>query len=246
MASGQVPATPHHLSDPPRNLADMEETAPGTPPDPGTAPSAPDADGTLFVQFAGFADSVRDFYTCLGQVLARYDLDSGEYQGFKELLLDYVEAITEDVSFRAPRIPAALDTLWPRLPRLLEQLDTHAQGLPGLPAQSEGRTETRVQRSRGRELTDWEGLRGLVQGHRRAGQPGRPTARRHTAGPPVAAGQRQADAALGHRRDVAAPGPVAAGPVVRRGRAAEGEGRGRRRPPSVPERPDEERRLTQS
>ncbi len=57
---------------------------------------------TLFVQFTGFADSVRDFYAYLGQVLARYDLDGGEYQGFKELLLDYVEAITEDVSFRTP------------------------------------------------------------------------------------------------------------------------------------------------
>ncbi|MFI9626990.1 TIGR02677 family protein [Streptomyces sp. NPDC052042] len=112
---------------------------------------------TLFVQFSGFADSVRDFYAYLGQVLARYDLDSREYQGFKELLLDYVEAITEDVSFRAPRISAALDALWPRLPGLLKQLNTHAQGLAGLP---EGRTETRVQRSRGRELSDWEGLRG--------------------------------------------------------------------------------------
>lgn len=115
---------------------------------------------TLFVQFAGFADSVRDFYAYLGQVLARYDLDSGEYQGFKELLLDYVEAITEDVSFRAPRISAALDALWPHLPGLLEQLDAHAQGLAGLPTQSESRTETRVQRSRGREFADWEGLRG--------------------------------------------------------------------------------------
>ncbi len=115
---------------------------------------------TLFVQFTEFADSVRDFYAYLGQVLARYDLDSTEYQGFKELLLDYVEAITEDVSFRAPRISAALDTLWPHLPGLLSQLDAHAQGLTGLSAEGDGRPETRVQRSRGREQADWEGLRG--------------------------------------------------------------------------------------
>ncbi|MFE1521368.1 TIGR02677 family protein [[Kitasatospora] papulosa] len=115
---------------------------------------------TLFVQFAEFADSVRDFYAYLGQVLARYDLDSAEYQGFKELLLDYVEAITEDVAFRAPRISAALDMLWPHLPALLGRLDAHAQGLAGLPTQREGRSEARVQRSRGRELADWEGLRG--------------------------------------------------------------------------------------
>ncbi|MER7394898.1 DUF2397 family protein [Streptomyces sp. NPDC000151] len=48
---------------------------------------------TLFVQFTEFADSVRDFYAYLGQVLARYDLDGAEYQEFKELLLDYVQAI---------------------------------------------------------------------------------------------------------------------------------------------------------
>ncbi|GGY05917.1 hypothetical protein GCM10010358_69130 [Streptomyces minutiscleroticus] len=60
---------------------------------------------TLFVQFAAFAESVRDFYAYLGQVLARYDLDGAEYQGFKELLLDCVQAITEDVSFRAPVSP---------------------------------------------------------------------------------------------------------------------------------------------
>ncbi|MGW1046855.1 DUF2397 family protein [Streptomyces sp. NPDC002547] len=36
---------------------------------------------TLFVQFTEFAESVRDFYAYLGQVLARYDLDTAEYQG---------------------------------------------------------------------------------------------------------------------------------------------------------------------
>ncbi|MFE3632918.1 TIGR02677 family protein [Streptomyces sp. NPDC059168] len=115
---------------------------------------------TLFVQFTEFADSIRDFYAYLGQVLARYDLDSTEYQGFKELLLDYVEAITEDVAFRAPRISAALEKLWPHIPGLLARLDAHAQGLTGLSPQSDGRLETRVQRSRGREFADWEGLRG--------------------------------------------------------------------------------------
>ncbi|MQS35265.1 TIGR02677 family protein [Streptomyces katsurahamanus] len=115
---------------------------------------------TLFVQFTEFADSIRDFYAYLGQVLARYDLDSAEYQGFKELLLDYVEAITEEVAFRAPRISAALDTLWPHIPGLLARLNTHAQGLTGLSPQGDGRLETRVQRSRGREVADWEGLRG--------------------------------------------------------------------------------------
>ncbi|MCX4745929.1 TIGR02677 family protein [Kitasatospora sp. NBC_01287] len=112
---------------------------------------------TLFVQFAEFAESVRDFYAYLGQVLARYDLDGAEYQGFKELLLDYVEAITEEVAFRSPRIAATLARLWPELPEFLELIGAHATGL-GAPAG--GLPETRVQRSRGRELADWEGLRG--------------------------------------------------------------------------------------
>ncbi|MET9384346.1 TIGR02677 family protein [Streptomyces sp. NPDC002928] len=111
---------------------------------------------TLFVQFAEFAESVRDFYAYLGQVLARYDLDGAEYQGFKELLLDYVEAITEDVSFRAPRIAAHLRAIWPHLPTLLSRIDAHAAGLGAL---SDALPETRVQRSRGRDLTDWQGLR---------------------------------------------------------------------------------------
>ncbi|MGW0824625.1 TIGR02677 family protein [Streptomyces sp. NPDC002845] len=111
---------------------------------------------TLFVQFAEFAESVRDFYAYLGQVLARYDLDGAEYQGFKELLLDYVEAITEDVSFRAPRIAAHLDRIWPHLPELLARIDAHAAGIGAL---ADGLPETRVQRSRGRDLADWEGLR---------------------------------------------------------------------------------------
>ncbi|WP_374206446.1 DUF2397 family protein [Streptomyces sp. WAC04114] len=100
--------------------------------------------------------SVRDFYAYLGQVLARYDLDTAEYQGFKELLLDYVEAITEDVSFRAPRIAAHLDSVWPHLPALLARIDAHAAGIGAL---ADGLPETRVQRSRGRDRADWEGLR---------------------------------------------------------------------------------------
>ena len=140
-----------------RELADLVTAPGGVEPQGGL-----ERISTLFVQFTEFADSIRDFYAYLGQVLSRYDLDSAEYQGFKELLLDYVEAITEDVAFRAPRISAALDTLWPHIPALLDRLDSHAQGLTGLSAQAQGesRPEVRIQRSRGREFADWEGLRG--------------------------------------------------------------------------------------
>ncbi|MDF5752430.1 TIGR02677 family protein [Spongiactinospora sp. TRM90649] len=110
---------------------------------------------TLFAQFAGFADSVRDFYAYLGQVLFRYDLDGAEYIGFKELLLDYVESLTDDVGHHAPRIAASIEELWPALPALLARVDAADRGLSGL-AEAGG---TQVLRSRGRALDDWRELR---------------------------------------------------------------------------------------
>lgn len=38
---------------------------------------------TLFVQFTEFADSIRDFYAYLGQVLARYDLTLRDLRGMR-------------------------------------------------------------------------------------------------------------------------------------------------------------------
>jgi uncharacterized protein (TIGR02677 family) len=113
--------------------------------------------GTLFVQFAEFADSVRDFYAYLGTVLSRYDLDSADYTGFKELLLDYVESITQEVSMLAPKIAADLRRCEPRLPALLTALDTADPGLSGLADIAPG---TRIRRGPGRDLADWDALRG--------------------------------------------------------------------------------------
>lgn len=109
---------------------------------------------TLFAQFGQFADSVRDFYAFLGQVIFRYDLDFDEFSGFKELLLDYAETITDDVAFYAPQIEESLLGLWPVLPGLLERIDESDTGLSAL-----RRADIEVQRSRGRALADWESLR---------------------------------------------------------------------------------------
>jgi uncharacterized protein (TIGR02677 family) len=109
---------------------------------------------TLFVQFGQFADSVRDFYAFLGQVIFRYDLDSDEFSGFKELLLDYAETITEDVTFFAPQIEQSLLALWPCLPGILSRIDQADKGLSAL-----RRAEIEIERSRGRSLQDWESLR---------------------------------------------------------------------------------------
>lgn len=109
---------------------------------------------TLFAQFGQFADSVRDFYAFLGQVIFRYDLDSDEFSGFKELLLDYAETITEDVAHYAPAIEETLNGLWPVLPDILARVDETDTGLSAL-----RRADIEVQRSRGRDLADWESLR---------------------------------------------------------------------------------------
>lgn len=109
---------------------------------------------TLFAQFGQFADSVRDFYAFLGQVIFRYDLDSDEFSGFKELLLDYAETITDDVAFFTPQIEQSLLGLWPRLPTLLDRIDEVDKGLSAL-----RRAEIEIQRSRGRSLDDWLSLR---------------------------------------------------------------------------------------
>jgi uncharacterized protein (TIGR02677 family) len=109
---------------------------------------------TLFAQFGQFADSVRDFYAFLGQVIFRYDLDAAEFAGFKELLLDYAETITDDVAHFAPRIEQSLIGLWPRLPTILSRIDANAQGLAAL-----RHADIEIQRSRGRDLDDWVSLR---------------------------------------------------------------------------------------
>jgi uncharacterized protein (TIGR02677 family) len=109
---------------------------------------------TLFAQFGQFADSVRDFYAFLGQVIFRYDLDAAEFAGFKELLLDYAETITDDVAHFAPQIEQSLVGLWPRLPAILNRIDANDQGL-----QSLRHADIEIQRSRGRDLDDWLSLR---------------------------------------------------------------------------------------
>jgi uncharacterized protein (TIGR02677 family) len=134
-----------------RGLAELDRlTATPGGPDPQ---EALERVSTVFAQFGAFADSVRDFYAYLGQVIFRYDLDAAEFAGFKELLLDYAETITDDVAHFAPQIERGLAHLWPRLPGLLRLIDDADQGLASLE-----RAGVRVGRSRGRDLADWRGL----------------------------------------------------------------------------------------
>ncbi len=57
---------------------------------------------TIFGQFREFAGSITDFYTYIGSVLTRSDLDGDEWAGFKALLIDYLESIVESVRLHTP------------------------------------------------------------------------------------------------------------------------------------------------
>jgi len=117
---------------------------------------------TLFLQFEDFANSIRDFYAYAGQVLSRYDLDGAEYAGFKNLLLDYIESLLDEVVRHTPRIQASLDRLWPDLPGLLALLEQGGSSLRAL--EEADPTRRRIERSRGRNMDDWVSLRAWFAG----------------------------------------------------------------------------------
>ena len=52
---------------------------------------------TLFLQHAELAATVRDFYAYLGQVVTRNHLAPEEIAGFRNLLVEYIQRVVEDV-----------------------------------------------------------------------------------------------------------------------------------------------------
>jgi uncharacterized protein (TIGR02677 family) len=111
---------------------------------------------TIFSQFHTFAGSVTDFYTYIGSVLTRSDLDGDEWAGFKHLLLDYLETIVENVRRHTPSITAAFGRLRPELPVLLDRLAAGDTAFAALEAATPGGES--VERARGRTKSDWEQL----------------------------------------------------------------------------------------
>jgi len=112
---------------------------------------------TVFLQFETFAGAVTDFYSYVGSVLARADLDDEEWLGFKHLLLDYLETIVESVTRHTSSIRLALDRLEPAIPLIVERAvaaDPAAEALRAASPGGEG-----VQRARGRTVSDWVELR---------------------------------------------------------------------------------------
>jgi len=101
---------------------------------------------TLFLQHAELAATVRDFYAYLGQVLTRHHLAPEEISGFRNLLVEYIQLVVEDVLRHTPTIAAALAGLAPHRARLLALLR---------PAEQLGAA---VERTRGRGEADWQEL----------------------------------------------------------------------------------------
>lgn len=112
---------------------------------------------TLFLQFETFAGAVTDFYSYVGSVLARADLDDEDWLGFKHLLLDYLETIVESVTRHTATIRLALDRLEPHVPLLVERVSAADPALERLRAASPGGED--VERARGRTMGDWAELR---------------------------------------------------------------------------------------
>ncbi len=108
---------------------------------------------TAFLQYESFAAKITDFYTYVGSVLARADLDDEEWIGFKHLLLDYLETIVEAVTRHGVTIRHALARLEPALPALLERLAAADVDVEALRAASPGGEG--VELGRGRSATDW-------------------------------------------------------------------------------------------
>lgn len=103
---------------------------------------------TLFLQHGELAATVRDFYAYLGQIVTRYHLAAEEISGFRNLLVEYIQMVVEDVLRYTPAIAEVLtrDEFAGATRHLLRLL---------APSGSLGRD---VERSRGRSAADWREL----------------------------------------------------------------------------------------
>ncbi|GLZ35876.1 hypothetical protein Lesp02_80630 [Lentzea sp. NBRC 105346] len=111
---------------------------------------------TLFLQHAELAATVRDFYAYLGQVVTRNHLAPDEIAGFRNLLVEYIQRVVEDVLKYTPAIAETLASLARARPELLRLLGTELGD--------------DVERARGRSEHDWQDLTDWF-----ADRPGRPS-----------------------------------------------------------------------
>ncbi|WP_083661680.1 TIGR02677 family protein [Actinophytocola xanthii] len=103
---------------------------------------------TLFLQHGELAATVRDFYAYLGQVVTRYHLVTEEISGFRNLLVEYIQMVVEDVLRHTPTIAEVLTRVeFASAVRELLRLLTPA-----------GSLGADIERARGRRLEDWTEL----------------------------------------------------------------------------------------
>lgn len=101
---------------------------------------------TVFLQHAELAATVRDFYAYLGQVVTRHQLAPEEISGFRNMLVDYIQMVVEDVLRHTDAIASSLATL---------------AGMRGDLLRMVGPTDDlgdEVERARGRSAADWQEL----------------------------------------------------------------------------------------
>lgn len=101
---------------------------------------------TVFLQHAELAATVRDFYAYLGQVVTRHQLAPDEISGFRNLLVEYIQMVVEDVLRHTATIAGSLAGLAGVRGELLRLLG---------PADQLG---VDVERARGRTAADWQEL----------------------------------------------------------------------------------------
>jgi uncharacterized protein (TIGR02677 family) len=135
---------------------------------------------TLFLQHAELAVTVRDFYAYLGQIVTRHHLAPDEISGFRNLLVEYIQMVVEDVLRHTPAIAESLGQLARGRSELLRLLG---------PANALGSSEellegsglgVAIERSRGRTTADWQDLTDWFVD--RPGRPSQVTALREATG----------------------------------------------------------------
>lgn len=104
---------------------------------------------TVFLQHSELAATVRDFYAYLGQVVTRHQLAPEEISSFRNLLVEYIQMVVEDVLRHTPAIAGSLSALAASRGELLRLLGP-AEGLGDEVERARGRTAADWQ-----ELTDW-------------------------------------------------------------------------------------------
>ncbi len=108
----------------------------------------------LFAVFERLVVSTRDFYTHLGEVLARADTDRDSLAAYREVLLDYLQRFVEEVRRYEPLVLEALD--------LVDVEAVLARTHDGPRLTNVDGTEAR--RSRGLQPEDWESLHSWFRG----------------------------------------------------------------------------------